>query len=212
MRKKKNFYTRWAACAAVRIDDPEGLRGRWAALTGGRPLALEIGCGKGAFIAAMAAAHPDVFFVGVERVPSVLLMAMERVSTVKPNNLRYISTSAEKLSSIFSACEVDRLYINFSDPWPEIRYHKRRLTHPRQLRVFDGLLAPGGIVYQKTDNADLFAFSLMSFAQMGWQWQTVCTDLHASSIPNIVTEYEAHFAALGKPIYYCAARKPGLLE
>ena len=208
MRRKKNVEPRLEACADWIISLNDALKGRWHARTGNRPISLEIGCGKGQFITTLARKNPEGFFVAVERVPSVLVLAVEKAKAMGLENLLFLHEDAEKLCEHFAQDEVSTLYLNFSDPWPAKRHAKRRLTHARQLAVYDGFLRHGGAVVFKTDNAGLFEFSLCSLSQFGYGLEAVNLDLHASGLPNVQTEYEQLFAAQGMPIHRLAARKP----
>ena len=207
MRKKKNQDTRFAACAPVLLAEPQTHKGRWQELTGGRPLHLEIGCGKGKFITETAMQNPDIYYVAVERVEGALLMAMEKAMRLELGNLRFISMDAAALAEVFAAGEAERIYLNFSDPWPPKKQWKRRLTHRNMLAVYERFLTPGGEIHMKTDNRGLFEFSLCELSQCGYVLYDVTFDLHSLDIPNITTEYEEQFAARGMPIYRCVARR-----
>ena len=133
MRKKKNLLPRMAACAGVQVQQPEELRGAWRARFGAAEdavLNVEIGCGKGGFILEMARQNPAQLFLAIERVESVLLVAMEKAQKAELDNLLFLSYDAARLGQVFAPGEVDRIYLNFSDPWPPKGQHKRRLTHP----------------------------------------------------------------------------------
>ena len=208
MRRKKNLEPRLAACADYLVTLNEALKGQWFQRTGARPISLEIGCGKGQFITTLAAQNPDCFFVAVERVPSVLLLAVERAKAMNLGNLLFLHEDAEKLGEYFEKNEIETLYLNFSDPWPAKRHAKRRLSHGRQLAVYDSFLRPGGAVVLKTDNIDLFEFSQESVANFGYKLEEICYDLHASGLENVQTEYEMLFSAQGLHICRLAARKP----
>ena len=127
-RTKKHLEERIARCEQIHITDPCSRKGHWR--INGRPLHLEIGCGKGAFVCQMAARHPEIDFVAVEVVRNVIVMAMEKAVAAGLTNVRFISCDARMLEEIFAPGEVDRVYLNFSDPWPKTRQHKRRLTYP----------------------------------------------------------------------------------
>ena len=138
MRKKKNLDVRFAACADVMAFEPKEKRGKWRALFGNdNPIHLEIGCGKGRFAIGMAEQHPDVNFIAVEREEGALIMAAERCQQQPLPNLRFVSFDAAELREVFAPGEVDRIYLNFSDPWPPNRQRKRRLTWRAYLEVYD---------------------------------------------------------------------------
>lgn len=210
MRKKKNLDVRFAACADVMAFEPKEKRGKWRALFGNdNPIHLEIGCGKGRFAIGMAEQHPDVNFIAVEREEGALIMAAERCQQQPLPNLRFVSFDAAELREVFAPGEVDRIYLNFSDPWPKDRHAKRRLTSDRFLAVYDKILQPDGIIEFKTDNQDLFRYSLESIPEAGWQVTSHTFDLHHSDMAegNVMTEYETKFSAEGKPICKLTARR-----
>ena len=210
MRKKKNLDSRLAACAAVMADQPQTLRGRWRAQFGNEnPIHLEIGCGKGRFILEMAKRYPDINFIAVEREEGALVMATEQAMRDKLPNLRFLSFDAAALEQIFAPGEVERIYLNFSDPWPPNRQRRRRLTHADYLDVYNGILCETGDVCFKTDNQRLFEWSISSICEYGWLVQNISLDLHNSAWAqeNIMTEYEEKFSAQGYRIYRLEARR-----
>ena len=188
------------------IKRPEDQRGCWRQVFGNRrPIRIEIGMGKGRFILEMAKKHPEVNYIGIERYSSVLLRAVEKYDTEEfcdLENLRFVCMDARKIDEVFAKDEVDRIYLNFSDPWPKDRHAKRRLTSDRFLAVYDKILQPDGIIEFKTDNQDLFRYSLESIPEAGWQVTSHTFDLHHSDMAegNVMTEYETKFSAEGKPI------------
>ena len=209
-RKKPNLTPRLAACAPVVIQSPEEKKGRIREEfpNPGAPLHLELGCGKGAFICALAELHPDVNFVAMEKEANVAVIATERAMEARLPNLRFILDDADHLPEIFLPGEVGRIYINFCDPWHKHRQFKRRLTYRGRLAVYNALLADGGEVWFKTDNYMLYHFSTFEFdACMERYFST--TDLHRSEYAegNIMTEYERYFSDLGQPIYSIRARR-----
>ena len=152
MRKKKNLDVRFAACADVMAFEPREKRGRWRALFGNdHPLHVEIGCGKGRFAIGMAEQYPEINFIAVEREEGALIMAAERCQQHPLPNLRFVSFDAAELREVFAPGEVDRIYLNFSDPWPPNRQRKRRLTWRAYLEVYDELLKQQGDLCFKTD-------------------------------------------------------------
>lgn len=209
MRKKKNLEGRFAACAAVMAFSPQQNRGNWRALFGNEaPLHVEIGCGKGRFAMGMAEKQPDVNFLAIEREEGALIMAAEQALLAPLPNLRFASFDAAELREVFAPGEVDRLYLNFSDPWPPNRQRKRRLLYRSFLEVYDNILAQQGALFFKTDNQRFFEWSLAEICQFGWLLQNISLDLHQSDFEgNIMTEYEERFSAAGSRIYRLEARR-----
>ena len=212
MRRKKHGSERIAACAHLLIPLPESvLENPGSYFPVDRPLHLEIGCGKGAFACGMAAQYPDVNFIAMERVSDVACLALEKAKSreeERPDNLRFLIGDARGLTEMFPPKTFDCIYLNFSDPWPKSGYHKRRLTYRAFLEQYRLLLKDGGVLRFKTDNADLFAFSLEEFAaaNLTIEWQT--DDLHNSPYNegNVMTEYESNFTAKGMPIHAALVR------
>ncbi|MCI9466059.1 MAG: tRNA (guanosine(46)-N7)-methyltransferase TrmB [Ruminiclostridium sp.] len=211
MRRKKNLQPRMERCSPWLIQDPADLRGNWRSLKAGAvELRLELGCGKGRFTCQTAAAHPEVLFVAVERVPDAMVMAMERARELELNNVFFVDADAADLTKFFAPDEVDLIYINFCDPWPSNRHAKRRLTHRDFLLHYRSVLKEGGEIQFKTDNAPLFAFSLMQFPKAGYRLEQVTRDLHAQGIQGIMTDYEEKFHNLGTKINRCVGVKEAL--
>jgi len=204
MRKKKNFAPRWERVTDWLAPDPPAHRGAWRTLCpGADALHVELGCGKGSFLAATARENPDTQFVGLERAPEALLMAMEKAKADNLGNVRFIDGDAALLDSFFTPGEADALYINFCDPWPPRKRAKRRLTHRDFLASYRKLLKPGCPLRLKTDNVALFDFSLEELAASGASVTFRSTDWHRDpSFPgdDHMTEYEARFSAKGVPI------------
>ena len=194
------------------ISGPEEFRGQWNMFFGNEnPLHIEVGMGKGRFITELAAAHPEINYIGIERYTSVLLKAVEKRSLLFLPNLYFLCVDARTLLDIFDEGEVDRIYLNFSDPWPKDRHAKRRLTSPQFMALYDRILAPEGQVEFKTDNMGLFDYSLESIPEAGWTITASTKDLHHSDMAegNIMTEYEAKFSAMGNPICKLIAVRHG---
>lgn len=170
-----------------------------ASLREGKPLYLEIGCGKGRFILENARRNQEVFFVGMERVFDVALLAAEKVRDAELSNVRLVVGNAATVSELFPEGGVDRIYLNFSDPWPKDRHAKRRLTYRSFLEEYKKILKPDGEIFFKTDNRPLFDFSLEEFEACGFKLRNVTNDLHNSPWEegNIHTEYEDNFSAKG---------------
>lgn len=204
MRKKKNLDVRFAACADVMAFEPKEKRGKWRALFGNdNPIHLEIGCGKGRFAIGMAEQHPDVNFIAVEREEGALIMAAERCQQHPLPNLRFVSFDAAELREVFAPGEVDRIYLNFSDPWPKDRHAKRRLESRQFLARYNQILKKDGTIEFKTDNRALFDFALEEVEAAGWTLNEKTFDLHADARlneGNVMTEYEERFSAQGNPI------------
>ena len=204
MRKKKNLSPRMEACGTLLVTDPESVKGRWREL---RPdavrLCLELGCGKGRFTAGMAAAHPSDLFVAIERVPDAMVIAMERCRGLGLSNVFFIDGDAAALERYFAPGEVDLIYINFCDPWPSVKHSRRRLTHEGFLRGYRKVLREGGQIHFKTDNRDLFEWSLFQFPKAGFALSEVTRSLHEHGVQGVMTDYEEKFHALGMPIHRC---------
>lgn len=151
------------------IQQPEQMKGKWAEVfQNDHPIHIEVGMGKGQFIIEMARRNPEVNYIGIEKYSSVLVRAVEKLEDFEQDNLRLIRMDAENIEEVFDKDEVDRIYLNFSDPWPKDRHAKRRLTSTRFLERYDNILTPEGRVMFKTDNKDLFDFSLEQVEEAGW--------------------------------------------
>lgn len=172
-----------------------------------RELYVELGTGKGDFITQIAERNPQINFIGLEVEATCVLSAARKIREKNLSNVRLIVFDVSNIAEIFSEHEVDRLYINFCDPWPKKRHAKRRLTHVRFLELYRKILKRGGEIFFKTDNRGLFDFSLEQFAEAELEVRDVTNDLHADEPPdNIRTEYENKFSAQGVPINFCIAR------
>lgn len=206
MRKKKNLHPRMEACAACWIREPQQLKGHWRDLFPAcKHLELELGCGKGRFTAGTAQAQPDTLLIAVEKVPDAMVVAMERVTAEGLKNVYFIDTDAALLPDLFAPGEVDRIYINFCDPWPKSNQKRRRLTHGNFLSKYRQVLAENGQIHFKTDNDKLFEFSIEEIPQFGFSLSEVTRDLHANGPVGVMTDYEAKFYAEGKNINRCVA-------
>lgn len=186
------------------MHNETGMKGHWHELfDNDNPIHIEIGMGKGQFIMELARRNPDINYIGIEKYSSVLVRALEkRELEPEMTNLYFIRMDAEYITDVFDTNEVDRIYLNFSDPWPKDRHAKRRLTSTHFLGLYDQLLAPEGRVIFKTDNRGLFDFSLEQVPEAGWILENYTYDLHNSEYNkgNIMTEYETKFSAMGTPI------------
>ena len=171
-----------------------------------RPLQIEIGMGKGQFTRNMAIKHPDINFIGVERYESVLMKAVQRKRNLEADktidNLRFLCADARKLAEIFEVGEADKIFLNFSDPWPKDRHADRRLTSPYFLDIYDRILKSDGVIEFKTDNVGLFEYSLKVIKDSKWRLDFCSFDFHSEkeSDENIMTEYEEKFAGQGNKI------------
>lgn len=206
-RKKKHGAERIAACSALLIEHPETLNGDpGAAFPERRPVHLEIGCGKGNFACGMAAAHPEINLIAMERVADVACLALEKArdcADTRPDNLRFLIGNAEAITEWFAPHSIACIYLNFSDPWPKKGHAKRRLTHRLFLERYRQVLVPGGVLRFKTDNVGLFDFSLEEFEAAGLTVSDLTRDLHHSpqNEGNVMTEYEKNFSEKGFPIH-----------
>lgn len=178
--------------------------GRWKEIFGnGKPLHIEIGMGKGKFIHTMAKAHPEINYVGIEKYSSVLLRAIQKMEQEELPNLKFLRMDAETIAEVFGEGEVDRIYLNFSDPWPKDRHAKRRLPSREFLARYDKILKKEGKLEFKTDNRALFDFAVEELEPAGWKADVITYDLHADENlmeGNVMTEYEEKFSAMGNPI------------
>lgn len=208
MRKKPNLVPRMERCAQLLIPDPQQQKGQWRKLKpDATQIWLELGCGKGRFTAETARQNPDVLYLAVERVPDAMVIAMERVAELGLDNVFFVDGDAALLRDFFAQDEVDRLYINFCDPWPSNKHARRRLTHQNFLVLYRGILKVGGELHFKTDNHDLFEYSLFQFPKAGYALSEVTRNLHANGIQGVMTDYEEKFHNLGTPINRCVGTK-----
>ena len=206
MRKKKNLLPRMEACSSLLVADPRALRGRWRELLpDARELRVELGCGKGRFTAETAAAEPDVLLIAVEKVPDAMVVAMERAQAAGLHNVFFVDGDAACLPEFFAPGEVDRIYINFCDPWPRSNQKKRRLTHGNFLQLYRRVLPLGGEIHFKSDNDKLFDWSLEEIPRFGFRLSQVTRDLHAGGPVGVMTDYEAKFYQQGVTINRCVA-------
>lgn len=208
MRKKPNLLPRLQKAAALMIENPELLRGKWRESFGQYgALQLELGCGKGRFTVQTAKNNAGDMLVAVERVLDAMVIAMERAMEQEISNVRFIDRDVIGLDKIFAPGEVDIIYINFCDPWPKSRDAKHRLTSPQFLRLYADALSCGGKICFKTDNLPLFQWSLGQLEAEGWELGEVTTDLHGGGAVGVMTDYEARFYEQGIKINRLAAKK-----
>lgn len=185
------------------IHEPKALKGHWKEYFGNNnPIHMEIGSGKGRFITTLAQQSPDINYIALEKFPTVLLKLIKKIPENGLNNLAVISTDAELLEEIFESGEIEKLYLNFSDPWPKKRHVKRRLTSASFLELYRKILKVGAIIEFKTDNRALFDFSLEEMKNSNYTLNEVTFDLYNSDLllGNIATEYEQRFHQIGTPI------------
>lgn len=207
----------YVAQSAYVTHDPETKKGQWHAFFGNdHPIHVEIGMGKGQFIEQMAILHPEINYIGIERYDTVLLKALKKrealmVEGADLANLTFLSIDARLLADVFAPGEVDRIYLNFSDPWPKDRQANRRLTSPVFMKIYRQFLKPSGTLAFKTDNEGLFDYSLLSVPESGWTLTAVTRNLHqdeSMNQGNVMTEYEEKFSAKGNPIFKLIAAPP----
>ena len=191
------------------INEPELYKGKWNELFGNNnPLHIEIGCGKGQFMSTLAKLNPDINYIAIEKFDSVLLRCLEKIINDDIPNLKIAVMDAAVLGTYFADDEVDRIYLNFSDPWPKSHHAKRRLTSPLFLDLYKHVLKDKGEIHFKTDNRGLFEYSLESFNNNGFKLSHISLDLHKDTEKypdNITTEFEDKWSKLG-PIYRLEAK------
>ena len=191
-------------CVLHDPEDQKAQKGHWHELFGNdHPIHIEVGMGKGQFIMTLAQQNPDINYIGIEKYSSVLVRALEKYHTYDADNIFFLRMDAEDIVDVFDQNEVDRIYLNFSDPWPKARHAKRRLTSREFLARYDQILVPDGKVEFKTDNKGLFEFSLEEVKETKWNLDAFTFDLHHNEEMvkgNVMTEYEEKFSSMGNPI------------
>lgn len=199
------------------VQEPEKWKGSWSsAFSKAQPIHIEVGMGKGRFLMDMARLHPEINYVGIEMYDSVLLRALQKRQECENSgehfeNLLFMRVDARFLPDIFGYGEIDRIYLNFSDPWPKARHAKRRLTSREFWARYQEILEPGHLVEFKTDNKGLFEFSLEEVSAAGWKMEDYTFDLHHEdrmNQGNVMTEYEEKFSSQGNPICKLIAARP----
>lgn len=191
----------------ILMEEPFNYIGKWSSVFGNNhPICIEIGMGKGKFIVEMAKRFPDINFIGIEKYDSVIARALEKVDFLP--NLRMIRMNALEIDLCFHR-EISKIYLNFSDPWPKKRHYDRRLTSQIFLEKYDTIFKENPCIIQKTDNRDLFEYSLLSFSNCGYTLEDISLDLYSREDLswNVATEYEERFFKRGCPIYYVYAFK-----
>ncbi len=187
------------------IQEPELHKGSWNQVFGNdNPIQIEVGMGKGRFIMELAQQNPDINYIGIERYSSVLLRGLQKRAQLELNNIYFMCIDAKNMADYFAPGEVDKIYLNFSDPWPKDRHARRRLPSKEFLARYDQILVPDGKVEFKTDNRGLFDFALEQREAAGWNLDGCSFDLHHDekmNEGNVMTEYEEKFSSMGNPIY-----------
>jgi len=193
------------------IWTPEEHKGQWYQVFGNRhPIHIEVGMGKGGFILEMARRHPNINYIGVERFTVITVKALEKIERdLPPKNLYVIRLDAKELLNVFAKGEIEKIYLNFSDPWPKKKHDKRRLTYKDYLEKYDYVLTDHGTIQLKTDNQALFDFSLEAFETSAFHLTKTSDNLHASQwgMDNVMTEYEEKFSKQGVAIKLLEASK-----
>lgn len=193
------------------IQEPEQWKGHWHEIfENDHPIFIEIGMGKGQFLTTLAKQNPNINYVGIEKYSSVLLRGLQKLEEESLENIRFIRMDAETICDVFEKDEVSKIYLNFSDPWPKDRHAKRRLTSRQFFARYDKILKQDGVVEFKTDNVDLFDFSLEEVKQANWNLDAFTRDLHHDNTMNqgnVMTEYEARFSSMGNPIHKLIASR-----
>ncbi len=197
------------------ILNPDAYRGRWNEVFGSsNPLHVELGMGKGQFIAQMSIRNPEINFIGIDMYDELVRKSYEKAVKLRDEqgiseepfaNLRHVRWNVQRLEEMFAPSEVERIYLNFSDPWPKKRHAHRRLTHPNFVKKYLQILKPGGQIHLRTDSRKLFEFSLNTFADMDLKMKNIALDLHQEGTPegHVFTEYEEKFVEQKLPIYQC---------
>lgn len=187
------------------VTDEKTKKGHWQEVFGRKaPIHIEVGMGKGRFLMDMASLHPEIDYIGIEMYSSVLLRAVQKMEDNPLPNLRFIRMDAREIEEVFDRGEVDKIYLNFSDPWPKDRHAKRRLPSRQFLNRFDRILKKEGTLEFKTDNRELFDFAVEETQPAGWNINAITYDLHKDkkmNEGNVMTEYEERFSSKGNPIY-----------
>ncbi|MBQ1487917.1 MAG: tRNA (guanosine(46)-N7)-methyltransferase TrmB [Lachnospiraceae bacterium] len=196
----------YIAASSLVIHEEKDFAGKWKSEVFGssHPLYVEIGMGKGKFITTLAKMNPEINYIGIEKYSSTLIRGVQKVEEEPVENIRFIRMDAEEIGEVFAKAEVDRIYLNFSDPWPKDRHAKRRLENKLFLRKYYEILTEDGRIEFKTDNVDLFDFAVSELEGEPWKIIGITRDLHHDAVMNennVMTEYEEKFSAMGNPIY-----------
>lgn len=203
LRKIKNAGVRLLDNLGLFIDEPSLLKGKWREkFNNDNPIFVEIGMGKGKFIIEHAKRNKDINYIGIEKYDSVLIKGVEKAALENLSNIYFLNVDAINLNDYFELEEIDKIYLNFSDPWPKNRHAKRRLTSEAFLKVYENILNKQGDIEFKTDNIGLFEYSVVEFNRLGYQFLEFSCNLHRFGDDIITTEYEDKFMSKGNPIYY----------
>ena len=188
------------------IRNPKDYKGKWMDyFQNSHPIMIEIGMGKGKFIIENALLHPENNYIGIEKYDSVIVKALQKIKEDIPN-LVMIRADAKEIEEMFDH-EVDMIYLNFSDPWPKKRHHLRRLSSSVFLEKYESIFREKKLIEMRTDNRDLFQYSLVSFSQYSYRIEDVSLDLHSDCMPEVTTEYEDRFSLKKLPIYFVRCKK-----
>ena len=215
MRLRKKWWARpELEQSPVVVIDPKENKGRWNEVFGNdKNIYLELGCGRGGFIAARAVQEKDKNFIGIDLKDEVLIYALEKVNRERLTNVRLIPMNISWVADIFDKDEISRIFINFCNPWPKLRHNKRRLTHGKFLTLYKGFIRPESEIWFKTDDKGLFADSIDYFNDNGFDVGYLTYDLHNSGFDrNVVTEYEAKFTSLGMNTMFLIAKLKSIDE
>ena len=207
-RNVKNAQRRIENHLDLLIKNPQDYKGKWQKFfNNNNPIYLEIGMGKGRFLLEHANHNLNINYIGLEKFASVIVQAVEKISVSHLSNIKLINDDATKILEFFDQKEIQKIYLNFSDPWPKNRHEKRRLTYKKFLEKYEIIL--NGDLEMKTDNQALFEYSLISFNQEHWKFLDLSLDLHNRSVDEmiILTEYEERFIKKGNRIYFLKAKK-----
>ena len=207
-RNVKNAQSRIDNHLDLVIKNPQDYRGKWQELFNNHnPIYLEIGMGKRKFLLEHANHNPNINYIGLEKFDSVIVQAVEKISLSRLSNIKLINEDATKILEFFDQKEIQKIYLNFSDPWPKNRHEKRRLTHKNFLKKYESIL--NGDLEMKTDNQTFFEYSLISFNQEQWKFLDLSLDLHHRSVDETIisTEYEERFIKKGNQIYFLKTKK-----
>jgi tRNA (guanine-N7-)-methyltransferase len=213
MRLRKKWWVRpELEKNQVVVINPKDNKGRWSEVFGnGNDICLELGCGRGGFIAARAEEEKDKNFIGIDLKDEVLICAMQKVNNKELTNVRLIPMNISWVADIFGKDEISKVYINFCNPWPKLRHNKRRLTHGRFLELYKGFIKPESEIWFKTDDKGLFEDSIEYFKENGFDVTYLAYDLHNSGFDrNVVTEYEAKFTSMGMNTMFLIAKLKSL--
>jgi tRNA (guanine-N7-)-methyltransferase len=210
LRYVDNAYEKMEETGKV-IMNPTEYKGKWKELfDNNNPIHVEFGSGRGGFIAELAKQNPYINYLAFERNSKVIVKGLDKLPEDAATNFYFVHSDIKNIEEIFNEGEIQRIYLNFSDPWPKKRHAKRRLTHRNFLKKYERILVPNGEIHFKTDNVGLFEFSVEEFSDTGWEITMITRDLHNSEYVkgNIMTEYEEKFVKEGKPINKLIAVSP----